>query len=277
MKDSLKSIIDVSQPESCEYSVGNLLGWCRHYGAEIAFIDDCLVSRISKNGLFGFPKGRDVSCAVMTIKRSFNEPKFYGLTEKEVQVLSSLCPDEYTFTPTRDYFDYVYRVEDLAALKGKRYHSKRNHISYFEKNFDWSYEEIDESNIEDCIAMHKKWFELNVEKNRESLEAESEVLDYCFNHYFELDFLGGLIRKDGEVVAFTYGEKLNDTTFDTHFEKAFSDIRGAYPMINREFAKNSLTGYEFVNREDDIGSEGLRKAKLSYHPILLQKFTAVKL
>ncbi|MBQ7549764.1 MAG: DUF2156 domain-containing protein [Clostridia bacterium] len=277
IKDQLKSVFDVSQPESCEYSVGNILGWCRHYGAEIAFIDDCLVSRNSRNGYFGFPKGNDVSAALMTIKHSFNEPNFYGLTEREVSYLESLCPGEYAYSPTRNFFDYVYRVEDLAGLKGKKYHSKRNHIAYFEKNSNWSYEEIDERNIEECIAMYEKWFELNVDRDREGLETEREVLEYCFRHYFELDFLGGLIRTDGEVVAFTCGEKLNDTTFDTHFEKAFSDIRGAFPMINREFAKNSLTEYEFVNREDDTGSEGLRKAKLSYHPILLEKFTAVKL
>lgn len=277
MKETLKRIFEVSQPESCEYSVGNILGWCSHYGAEIAVIDGCVVSRSSKTGFFGFPKGSDVSEALMTIKRSFNEPNFYGLTEKEVGILNRICPDEYAFNPSRDFFDYVYRVEDLAELKGKKYHAKRNHIAYFEKSFDWSYEEINESNIDECVAMYNKWFALNADRDREGLEVEGEVLDYCFRHYFDLGFLGALIRIGGEVVAFTCGEKLNDTTFDTHFEKAFSDVRGAYPIINREFAKNSLSGYEFVNREDDTGSEGLRKAKLSYHPILLKKFTAVKL
>jgi hypothetical protein len=119
---------------------------------------------------------------------------------------------------------------------------------------------------------------MNLEKDQDGIEVEGEVLKFCFDNYSKLDFIGGLIRIDGEVVAFTFGEKLNENTFDTHFEKAYSTVRGAYPMINREFAKNTINCFEYVNREDDVGSEGLRKAKLSYHPeILLEKFTAVKL
>ena len=99
-----------------------------------------------------------------------------------------------------------------------------------------------------------------------------------FDHFVEIGCVGGVLRVDGDVVAFTFGERLNDNTFDTHFEKAFSDIRGAYPMINMLFAKNMLTDYELVNREDDVGSEGLRSAKLSYHPeILIEKYAAINI
>ena len=97
-----------------------------------------------------------------------------------------------------------------------------------------------------------------------------------FAHFEEIGGIGGVLRIDGEVVAFTFGERLNDNTFDTHFEKAYSDIRGAYPMINQLVAKTLLSDYEFINREDDVGSEGLRSAKLSYHPeFLVKKYSAV--
>ena len=126
--------------------------------------------------------------------------------------------------------------------------------------------------------MNEKWYELNVDKDPEGIEAEREVLNLSFENFEKFGFTGGLLRVDGEVVAFTFGEKLNENTFVTHFEKAFADIRGAYPMINNQFALNTIYTFEFVNREDDIGSEGLRKAKLSYYPeILLEKFTAVKI
>ena len=124
--------------------------------------------------------------------------------------------------------------------------------------------------------MNEKWYTLNVEKDREGIEDEREVLRLNFAHFEEIGGVGGVLRIDGEVVAFTFGERLNDNTFDTHFEKAYSDIRGAYPMINQLFAKNLLSDYEFINREDDVGSEGLRSAKLSYHPeFLVEKYSAV--
>lgn len=276
--DWLKMIIDESQPVSCEYSVGNIIGWCSHYGAKIREIDNCLVTKIDKNNLFGFPKGKNYENALKTIMSEYEYPSFYGLIENEKDELNRLYPSLYNFYESRDSFDYVYKVNDLANLEGKKYHSKRNHISYFMKNFDWKYEEINQGNMEECIDMNKKWYELNLERDQNGIENEHEVLDTLFNNYNKFNFIGGLLRVDGQVVAFTFGEKLNSRTFDTHFEKAFADMRGAYPMINMQFALNSLSDFEFVNREDDVGSEGLRKAKLSYYPYkLLEKYTAVRI
>lgn len=276
--DWIKGVIKEAQPESCEYAVSNLIGWCTFYGAEIANVDGTLVSKIKKNNLFGFPKGMNWKTALHTIKDNYEYPSFYGLIKDEKEKLEREYPGEYQFYPSRNSFDYIYRVTDLAELCGKKYHSKRNHISYFQKNYNWTYEEIDSSNIDDCIIMNEKWFMMNSDKASESIDAEREVLKLSFDNYDKFGFRGGLLRVDGEVVAFTFGEELNAETFVTHFEKAFSNIRGAYPMINMLFAKNTLTDYKFVNREDDVGSEGLRKAKLSYHPeILLEKYTAVKI
>lgn len=274
----LQRALNEAQPTSCEFSVGNILGWCSHYGAEIAEIDNCVVSRIKKKNLCGFPKGKNYEAAISTLESELPDHGFYGLTVSERDTLELLRPGKYTYTPTRASFDYVYRVDTLAQLPGKKYHAKRNHISYFEKTYNWKYEEINRDNISDCMKMSEKWYEINTDKNPDEIKAESEVLDLAFDCYNSglIDYVGGLIRIDGDVVAFTFGEKLNDNMFDTHFEKAFADIRGAYPIINREFARNTINGFEFVNREDDMDSEGLRKAKLSYHPeFLVEKFTAV--
>lgn len=276
--DWLKTIIDEAQPKSCEYAVSNLIGWCTHYGAEIANIEGALVSKIKKNDVFGFPKGDNWKKALHSLKAQYEFPSFYGLIQEEKEKLETEFPGEYNFYPSRDSFDYIYRVSDLATLAGKKYHSKRNHISYFQKNYDWTYEEINASNIAECIEMNDKWYLMNVDKNPDGIDAEREVLKLAFDNYDQFGFLGALLRVNGEIIAFTFGEKLNENTFVTHFEKAYSSVRGAYPMINMLFAQNSLTDYEFVNREDDVGSEGLRKAKLSYHPaVLLEKFTAVKI
>ena len=107
------------------------------------------------------------------------------------------------------------------------------------------------------------------------MDEELDAINISFENYFDLGFVGGLLRANGEVVAFTFGEEMNPEVFCTHIEKAYADVRGAYPMINREFAANALSQYKYINREDDTGSEGLRKAKLSYCPdILLEKYMA---
>ena len=274
MKEKLKE----SQPKCCDFSSGNLIGWSRFFNGRVGEIDDCLVVRVKDEASFCFPKGKNYEQALKTIVSEYGYPDFYTLEKHETEIIEKLFPGKYSFKAVRNSFDYVYSREKLATLKGKKYHAKRNHISYFEKNNNWSFEPLSRKNIADCVAMNEKWYELNVEKDRVGIEHEREVLRMNFEHFEEIGCVGGVLRVDGDVVAFTFGERLNDNTFDTHFEKAFSDIRGAYPMINMLFAKNMLTDYELVNREDDVGSEGLRSAKLSYHPeILMEKYAAINI
>ena len=275
--DWLKPILEYSQPMSCEYALGNLVGWSSHYNTEIALIEGALVAKIKGYNLLGFPKGENWKEALLYLRENYDYLSFYGLVESEKERLEQVFPGYFNYYPSRNSFDYIYRVSDLANLTGKKYHSKRNHISYFKKNYNWTYEEINKDNLAECIEMNKQWYQLNIDKDPEGIIAESEVLNLAFDNYDKFGFKGGILRIDGKVVAFTFGEELNKSTFVTHFEKAFADIRGAYPMINMLFALNTISDYEFVNREDDIGSEGLRKAKLSYYPeILLEKFTAVR-
>ena len=274
----LKNILISSQPRSCDYSAGNLLGWNFCYKENIAFVDGCLVLRLDEQDLFGFPKGEKYISALKRITDEFPKCGFYGLEKRECEFIDELFPGKYVYKENRDSFDYVYRRSDLAELKGKKYHSKRNHIAYFEKNNNWSYEELTADNFIECLAMNEKWIVENIEKDPTGIEKEKIFLDYSLKYYNLLEFKGGILRSDGKVVAFTFGERLNKNTFVTHYEKAFSSVRGAYPMINMLFARESLSDYEYINREDDVGSEGLRKAKLSYNPIYLtEKFTAVRI
>ena len=274
----LKEILNEAQPVSCDYTVGNILGWNNYYGETAARIEDCLVLKVKDNNLFGFPKGKSFETALDYLIKNYDAPSFYGLTSDECEIIKRKFPDEYSFIPSENSFDYVYRVFELATLKGKKYHSKKNHISYFEKTFDWSYEELSVKSLAECIDINNKWYEKNFEKDPFAIEIEKNLFDIALNHFDTLGFRGGLLRADGEIVAFTFGEKLNNSTFCTHFEKALTSVRGAYPMINMQFAKNTISDFEFVNREDDVGQEGLRKAKQSYHPeFMVEKFTAVKL
>lgn len=205
--------------------------------------------------------------------RKKREKKHISSVEEDKELLEKLYPGKFEIKLNRDAFDYVYSSEKLINLSGKKLQPKRNHISYFKKNFNWSYEKITKETIHECLSMSEKWLSENLHKSAEDLEKELKIIRCAFENYDMLGYVGGLIRVDGEVIAYTMGEQLTENTFCVHIEKAFSSIRGAYPMINQQFVQNELSGYKFINREDDVGAENLRKAKLSYAPeILYEKY-----
>ena len=182
--------------------------------------------------------------------------------------------DCYELVPERDNFDYIYKREDLANLSGKKYHPKRNHISAFSKKYNWTYELLDDTNKDEFLEFSEKWYYDRADVFDEGLAAEQKALGEILSSNVGIDYKGALIRIDGKVVAVTMGSPINSKVFDIHFEKADADYLTAYALINKEFAARELAGYEYINREDDLGIEGLRKAKLSYKPeILLEKYS----
>lgn len=202
-----------------------------------------------------------------------------GVTRENIAELQALYPNEIEITPDEMAWDYLYSAEKLATLSGKKLHAKRNYINRFiAENPDWSFEAITAENLEECRAMNEQWMEKNTAERHENFNAERMALARIFGNFSQLGLDGGLIRVQGNVIAFTIGERLNSDTFVSHYEKAFSDIDGAYPMINREFARYILEKYpdvQYINREDDMGHENLRKAKQSYYPeAMVEKYTA---
>lgn len=283
-KGWVNSLLASSGERGCEYTFGNIFIWQDIYGDKIARFGDYFIAVNDKvERYFSFPVGSgDLKKAIEAMfeysrANSWKDFKIFGLTKTEVTELEAAMPGRFSFTADRDAFDYVYSVEKLAKLSGKKLHSKRNHISAFEKLYpDWKYEEITKDNIKQCAEMNTLWEQKNAQRGIEGLDDEKHAIEAAFENYFDLGFRGGLLRAGGEVVAYTLGEPiLGSKTFCTHLEKAFADVRGAYPMINREFAANTISDFDFVNREEDLGQEGLRKAKLSYQPeFLLEKFEA---
>lgn len=275
-KSAVQEIFDAVNTEGCEYCFGNVFMWSDVYQNKINSDNGIFVSQIAESSVYCYPVGfGDKKAVIEEIITNDKKAQFYGLTEKDKEELTRLFPDKFVFSEDRDSFEYIYKTEDLAYLKGKKYHGKKNHASYFEKNFDWHFEEITPENIERCRIMNDQWERLNEQKEPTEIENEHSAISKTFNHFFDLGLFGGILFIENEAVAFTFGERLNNNTFCTHVEKAYASFRGAYQMINRELAKALLGKYEFINREEDTGSEGLRSAKLSYHPInLLAKYTA---
>lgn len=282
-KEKIGRIMKESGYAGCEYTFGNLLMWSGAYDNKIDEYDGKLLARYEADvPMYMYPCGKG-DCkksveALIEYSQEHDTEKLhmYGVTPDAIKEIEDAFPGKFRFEAKRDFFDYIYLTDDLINLSGKKYHAKRNHIAYFKKTFSWSFEEMNRSNLDECYAMNEKWEEMNREKNPEELDTEKNAIIKAFENFDELDLQGGLLRADGDIVAYTIGEEINSEFFCTHIEKAFSDVRGAYPAINQEFAKNLLSGYKYINREEDTGSEGLRKAKLSYYPaILLEKYNAV--
>lgn len=270
------------QTDCCEYCFGNIFMWSDIYENKIYNDNGIFVSAdFTDEPVFCYPIGDGDKKATIEKLIEFSKGlgvnlEFFGMTEKDRDELQFLFPKQFEITEERDYFDYLYTSESLAQLAGRKLASKRNHISYFEKTFDWKYEPITKENIHKCELLNEHWERLNREKNPEEIGDEHLAIKKAIANFFELGLEGGILTIENEIVAFTFGEKLNDNTFCTHVEKAYGNIRGAYQMINREFARQLRDRYEYINREDDTGSEGLRRAKLSYHPHrLVIKYSAI--
>lgn len=270
------------QTDCCEYCFGNIFMWSDIYDNKIYNDNGVFISAdFTESPIFCYPIGDGDKKATIEKLLDFSKRlgvnlEFFGMTEKDRDELQFLFPKQFEITEERDYFDYLYTSESLSNLAGRKLASKRNHISYFEKTFDWKYEPITKENIHQCELLNEHWARLNREKNPEEISDEHLAIKKALANFFDLGFEGGILTIENEIVAFTFGERLNNNTFCTHVEKAYGNIRGAYQMINREFARQLKDRYEYINREDDTGSEGLRRAKLSYHPHrLVIKYSAI--
>jgi hypothetical protein len=176
--------------------------------------------------------------------------------------------------PAREHFDYVYRSRDLIRLKGARYHAKRNHISRFLRDTKFEFAALGESNLDLCADFMRRWCEFRRCDEDMNLLGEWEAVKDALANYSGLDVRGVVILIEGRVEAFTFGELLNVSTAVVHIEKANPEIPGLYAAINQKYSESHWAAVEFINREQDLGEEGLRRAKLSYHPDhLVEKFT----
>ena len=264
--------------KGCEFSFANLFLWGRQSMAEVCG-NLIVFSQFDRRSVYPFPIGEeDKKQALDAIIADSEERgipcRITGMSPEARELLESLYPSRFSFHCDEGSFDYVYNIDDLADLKGKKYHGKRNHIYRFEEEHPGCVAKpIDESNIEAVRAMAGEWFDRRIAENPDSdFHMERIALDKAFRYYRELSMEGLALIDGGRVLAFTLASRMTDDTFDVHFEKALPDVNGAYPAINRALARHIRDKYpsvKYLNREDDMGLEGLRRAKKSYHPALM--------
>lgn len=208
----------------------------------------------------------NIVAAVKKIKEKNGKIVFVPESYKE------FLKDNFIVTEERDSFDYIYLQEDLAELKGRKFSSKKNKINKFTRTYNYTYEKISRENIEDIRIFQREWTENR--KEDKIIISENMGIEEILNNYEALELRGGVIKVDGKIVAYAIGEKLTENMGVIHIEKGIFDYQGSYQMINMYVANEEFSDVEFINREDDFGSIGLREAKLSYHPTkFLKKYS----
>ena len=280
--DWIRACVRVDGRINCEYSFGNIFTYAASLPLTAANCCGCLVTKcvLPEEDYYCFPVGDGDRAAALqalmeTALANERPAVLYGMNADDSAMLHEQFHGRFLAQKDRDSFDYVYYTADLTTLSGKKYQAKRNHSSFFLRNTRWSYERITAQNAPECLAMSEQWLSLNESDHRDDLERELKIIRRALEHFDALGYVGGLLRADGRLIAYTMGEALNDEVFCVHIEKAFSNIRGAYPAINQMFVQQELQAFRFINREDDVGIENLRCAKESYHPaFMIEKYEA---
>lgn len=274
---SMQELLRKAEPKACEFSAGNNILWDFEKELEYTVIMGRLVYRMQGKEQMRFfipdlsGEIGEIIERIQELATAESKKMYLGIMSEEIaKKIDQLFPGRYKIDFDRDHSDYLYLVEDMAQLKGKKFHRKKNHLNGFIKNFEFTYEPIDERNLEECREMNKRWLTdklKNDESFKESLLLESGAIEFAFDHYNQFGFMGGLIRINDQVEAFTFGEPLNRDTFLVHVEKANEQFRGLYTAITQQFAQRELSDYTYINREEDMGIEGLRQSKLSFYPV----------
>ncbi len=255
-------------PAISEHTFTNLFIWQPSRPILFAVLEKSLVflvnaaRRKGKYILFGPPAG---AISIPDVFAALGEDVVGAVRIPDAAADTLPAPD-FVVDPDRDNADYVYRVTDLAELAGRRYAKKRNHIKQCLSSHACEYVPITAKLIAECETMQENWCHTRDCGRNPGLCNEANAIAEIFAHFNELDLLGGAVRVDGIIQAFAIAEELHPGTAVWHFEKAMADIPGLGQLITQWFAKYGLSGFDFVNREQDLGIPGMRQAKESYYP-----------
>jgi len=274
--------------ENAEYTFTNLFMWREMLNLRWAVEDDVLYVFSSNEEIFAAwqPIGEQdkMQDAITKILRMADEMR--GDKKFMFVVVEKIFADElaryphakFNITAERDNFDYVYLAQDLINLSGRKFHGKKNHLNAFRKEYpDARYVPITEEIIPQCREELNAWSAVHKRANPDDpfIGYEQAAIHEIFDHFDRFKLKGGAILLDGKVVAFTFGEQLNSDTAVIHVEKADPSVRGIYAAINQNFVAREWSDMTYINREEDMGIDGLRQAKESYRPIkLIEKFNA---
>lgn len=270
----IRERLQAYQPETSELTFTNLYMWAGMAGTRWCLHEEylLLVSRDTRGCRYammpiGPPPRIDITRALfrwMRTRRDSTVPCIERADSRFAREMEQA--GGFTIEPAREHFDYVYSRQSLADLSGRRFHQKKNHVNRFRRQHDFSYAQLDDAHVPACLTAEDDWCRAHHCCADTSLTGEWEAIRRVLRARSELGCSGGVVIVDNAVEAFTLGEPLNDDTAVVHIEKAAADNPDLYAVINQQFCQHGLGELRFVNREQDLGLQGLRQAKLSYHP-----------
>ena len=275
--------------ENAHFNFTNLYMWRKPFNIQWTLDDDVIYMISEWNGKVAAlqPLGAEdkmqnaIANIVEWFKSRDKDKKVVigGIEKSFTKELENFSGAKFDIKPNRENFDYVYLADDLINLAGRKYHSKKNHLNSFQKNYPMAnYLPITKDIIPKCREELNDWYENKSPELPDDLflALERAAINEVLDNFCDFNIKGGAIELDGRIIAFTFGEQLNTDTAVIHVEKADPDIRGAYPAINQGFVAHEWSNMTYINREEDMGLEGLRKAKESYKPVkMIEKFNAV--
>lgn len=261
----------------------NLFIWRKSRNISFAIVENCLVIQTiypSQKPFYFFPIGNGKK--IQAIERLINFSKkrdeileFHSLEQESIKFLEKNFPNQFNFKLNRDRSDYIYSIAELIALNGRKFHKKKNHLNKFLQTYpNFIFEVLDKSNVDEVLDVWRDWFEIQENPSSGLINENIGIIEVLEN-WDALNIQGGLIRVDSKIIAFSFGELINKDMAVIHVEKADLTFSGAYQIINQQLLANIFYQVQYVNREEDLGIEGLRRAKMSYNPLfLLEKYDA---
>ena len=271
--------------QNSEFTFTNLFMWRKSYDIRYVILNDMLCIMPQHKGgprSATFPIGfvredgseGDIAPVIEELLAYFEEngeePLIRLYDDVTVEKLTKAFPGKFLITEDVNSFDYVYSVEELTNLAGKRFHGKKNHVNKFQRLYNWEYRSITAENVPECMAVFEQWYQ-NKAEEIPGLEEEHEAIVELFSNWDKLDVRGGSLWVEGKMIAFSVGEPLCGKMAVIHLEHADTGYEGAFAMMNQQFLKHEWQDFVYVNREEDMGIPGMRQAKESYHPVFMVK------
>lgn len=267
---------------SLDYSLVNLWGWQEYYGLEWQFAQGlCWIRQNRPEPVWWAPLGDWEKADWGAIfAECFNGQKqfFTRVPSLLADIWQRQLAGQIAIEEDRGQWEYLYLQKDLATLAGPKYHKKKNHYNSYVKAYgEPDYEPISDNIIEQVLGVQDDWCQWHECEGSPSLRAENEAINRCLAHWDNFrNMCGGALTVDGKMIAFSVGEKLDEETLGAHFEKGLGGYKGVYQAINLEFARHAGEGFKWIDRAQDLDEEGLRQAKMTYHPAdFLRKFRIV--
>lgn len=263
--------LDQCPQKASDYSFINIWGWAEEYGLQWAWESPLVwIRQTIPHTIYWAPIGDWLSTDWGNAFHRFADPapRFCRIPEQLAKTWAASGFSSHGLESDRDNWDYLYTVDALVTLKGRPFHKKKNLLNQFLKHYAYSYETLSQGTIASALAMQSHWCTWRDCESSDVLSAENRVIDKILSRWDTLEgIMGGAIFVGHQMAAYTVAENFGDGTLLIHFEKGDPEYKGVYQAINQFFLDSVKHQFAVVNREQDLGSEGLRKAKLSYHPI----------